>query len=116
MHPVDPATAPNKTLAAVCGLFCPSCTYFIATTEDPGRLAYLAQRRSMSTEECRCYGCRSEQRNPYCATCKMSACVADKGINFSIIWFYHCMYTLFLWHNNVISKGKDTGVGGLCER
>ena len=34
---------PNITLAAVCGLFCPSCTVYIASNEDPDRLARQAK-------------------------------------------------------------------------
>lgn len=34
---------PDKTLAAVCGLYCEACTLFIATKEDPARLKGLAR-------------------------------------------------------------------------
>ncbi len=75
---------PNKQLAAVCGLFCQACAIYIASTEDPPRLAALAQRYGTLPEKIRCYGCRSEQRFPFCATCKMSACAAEKGIDFCV--------------------------------
>ena len=29
-------------MAAVCGLFCSACTFYIGTHEDPARLAVLA--------------------------------------------------------------------------
>ena len=33
---------PDKTLAAVCGLYCEACSLYIATKEDPARLTALA--------------------------------------------------------------------------
>jgi len=30
----------------------------------------------------KCYGCRSAKRGPYCQTCKMFACAAERGIDF----------------------------------
>jgi hypothetical protein len=32
----------DKKLAAVCGLYCGACSWFIATAEDPERLKRLA--------------------------------------------------------------------------
>ncbi len=34
----------DKKLAAVCGLFCPACTIYIGTREDPDRLKASARR------------------------------------------------------------------------
>ena len=72
----------DKKLAAVCGLYCEACSWFIATTEDPERLKRMAAQMHFSVEESRCYGCRSDKRLSYCEKCKMSACAARKGINF----------------------------------
>lgn len=72
----------DKNLAAVCGLYCEACSWFIATTEDPERLERLAVQRNWSKEESRCYGCRSSKRLPYCGKCKMSACAAKRDICF----------------------------------
>ena len=72
----------DKNLAAVCGLYCEACTLFIATMEDPIRLKELAARFQLSEEVMKCYGCRSSKRGPYCETCKMSACAAERGIDF----------------------------------
>ena len=72
----------DKKMAAVCGLYCEACTWFIATTEDPGRLKKLAAQRNWSEEESRCHGCRSGKRIPYCGECKMSSCAAERGIDF----------------------------------
>jgi len=73
---------PDKRLAAVCGLFCRSCSLFIATHEDPERLKVLAQRRGVTVEESKCDGCRAERRNSYCMTCKIYPCAMGKGIDF----------------------------------
>ena len=75
---------PDKKHAAVCGLFCPSCTLFIASKEDPERLKKLSVRLNQSTEETRGEGCRSEKRTAYCKTCKMVACAAKKRIDFCV--------------------------------
>jgi hypothetical protein len=72
----------DKELAAVCGLYCEACSWFIATTEDPERLKRLAVQLHFSEEESNCYGCRSDKRLPYCEECKMFACAAERGIDF----------------------------------
>ena len=74
----------DKKLAAVCGLYCEACTLFIATKEDPERLKALAARFQISENEIKCYGCRSDKRGPYCETCKMFPCAAERGIDFCI--------------------------------
>ncbi len=45
------ARTPDKTLAAVCGLFCPACTVYIGTHEAPQRLQWLAQRVGRPVED-----------------------------------------------------------------
>jgi hypothetical protein len=72
----------DKTHAAVCGLYCPACSVFIATQEDPARLKFLADRGGITPEEMECYGCRSHKRIPYCDTCKLYPCAQEKGIDF----------------------------------
>ena len=42
----------DKKLAAVCGLFCPACTVYIGTTEEPARLEVMAQRMQRPVENC----------------------------------------------------------------
>jgi hypothetical protein len=74
---------PDKRLAAVCGLFCPSCRVFIGTKEDPERLSVMARRLQRPLEEMQCNGCRSEKRCFYCETkCTMARCAAAKGVEF----------------------------------
>jgi hypothetical protein len=73
----------DKTKAAVCGLFCPSCTLYIATTEEPKRLKALAERLNIPAEEIECRGCRSDKLGFFCRKhCKMRTCAAEKGIEF----------------------------------
>jgi len=73
---------PDKEYAAVCGLYCESCSWFIATMEDPDRLKRLQAQSSFADEKTECYGCRSNRRIPYCTECKMFACAAERGIDF----------------------------------
>lgn len=74
---------PDKTQAAVCGLFCPSCTVYIATHEDPERLKAIAARSGVPVEEMECDGCRSDRLNLFCRVkCKMKKCAAEKGVDF----------------------------------
>jgi hypothetical protein len=74
---------PDKKLAAVCGLFCPSCTFYIASTEDPKRLMTLSERFGIPQDKMECHGCRSDKRGFYCeARCVMRKCAASKNIEF----------------------------------
>ncbi len=72
----------DMKIAAVCGLYCEACSWYISTAEDHERLKRLANQRDWSEEESRCYGCRSGKRLPYCERCKMFACTAEQGIDF----------------------------------
>lgn len=72
----------DKQHAAVCGLFCESCSWYIATTEDPELLARLTSFFGYSLEEGRCFGCRSNKRLGYCDKCKMFSCAAERKIDF----------------------------------
>jgi hypothetical protein len=72
----------DKEMAAVCGLYCEACSWFISTTEDPERLKRLAAQLHFSEEESKCYGCRADKRLPCCEKCKMSACAAEREIDF----------------------------------
>ena len=78
----NPPVDLNKKIAAVCGLYCEACSWFIATAEDPERLRRLGAQFHFSEEESECYGCRSGKRLPYCEKCKMFACAAARGIDF----------------------------------
>jgi len=73
---------PNKTLTAVCGLFCPSCTIYIGSTTDPARLERMAAQRGVDVQSLHCKGCRSDKRYLFCATCYMCKCAAAKGHDF----------------------------------
>lgn len=73
---------PVKKEAAVCGLFCTSCSIYIGTKEDPERLKSLAENFNVPVEEMECKGCRSDTRIGYCTNCKMFSCASEKGIDF----------------------------------
>jgi hypothetical protein len=73
----------DKRLAAVCGLFCPACTLFIGTNDDPERLKKMAAHLKVPVEELECNGCRSDKRGIFCRNyCKMTKCSIEKGIDF----------------------------------
>lgn len=72
----------DKKHAAVCGLYCEACSIYIATQEDPERLAKIAADFKTAPEETKCHGCRSDKRLSYCAECRMFECAAQKGIDF----------------------------------
>lgn len=76
-------TVPDKRLAAVCGLFCPSCPVFIGSREDKARLEKLAGHFRCSVEDLKCEGCRSGKVCKYsCGNCTLTKCAADKGLDF----------------------------------
>ena len=76
-------TATDKRLAAICGLFCRACSFYLASSEDPARLRKIAGRFQLSAEEMECHGCRSDKRGIYCRNyCEFTKCAADKGIDF----------------------------------
>jgi hypothetical protein len=52
--------APVPTTASVCGLPCDACSIFIASHEDPVRLAAIAARFGHTAEETYCDGCRAD--------------------------------------------------------
>lgn len=66
-------------MAAVCGLFCSACTFYIGTHEDPARLERLATAFGMSADRLLCDGCWSERRLFYCDDCRLFACAQQKG-------------------------------------
>ena len=72
----------DNKFAAVCGLYCGACTWFIATTEDPTRLKRLSIEMHFSEKESKCFGCKSDKRLPYCENCKIFACASERGIDF----------------------------------
>ena len=78
----DESPAQPPTLAAACGLFCEACSIYIASREDPDRLALIAAGFGQTREDTYCEGCRAERRALYCRSCKMSACAAERGLAF----------------------------------
>jgi hypothetical protein len=78
----DSSTKPDLTTAAVCGLFCPGCSVYIATREHPDRLQKIADRWNVTVDEVKCDGCRADRRFVYCRTCHMADCAAGRGLEF----------------------------------
>ncbi len=74
------STPPAK--AAVCGLFCSACTFYIGTHEDPARIDRMAATFGVSREVLLCDGCRGDRRLYYCRDCYMPICAADRGLSF----------------------------------
>jgi hypothetical protein len=75
--------SPDKTLAAVCGLFCPACAIYLATQAGPESLKNLAQRYGRPVEDVACDGCRSDRRFFHCNEhCAFVACAAERGVDF----------------------------------
>lgn len=76
---------PDPKLAAVCGLFCPACTFFIGSNHDRARLERLSERLGRGVGELECHGCRSEKRAFYCEKhCKMTGCASEQKIRFCV--------------------------------
>ncbi len=73
---------PDLTLAAVCGLFCPACSIYIAAHETPEKRAEIARQRNRPVESLVCDGCRAERRYSYCESCALYACAMAKGVDF----------------------------------
>jgi hypothetical protein len=69
-------------VAAVCGLYCTSCSIFIASHEDPARLKSIGERWGVPVEQMHCDGCRSDIRTPYCRQCTFVTCAAGRGHDF----------------------------------
>jgi hypothetical protein len=78
-EPLD-RTGEAPVMAAVCGLFCSACTFFIGTHEDPARLERLAAAFGTGVDRLYCDGCHSERRLFYCATCHMFGCAQERGL------------------------------------
>jgi hypothetical protein len=81
-HKKEKPVQPDKALTAACGLFCPSCMVYIASRETPENREKIAQTIGLPADTLFCDGCRSDRRYVYCNSCKMIACVAEKGIDF----------------------------------
>ena len=125
---MEKSEEPDKRMAAVCGLFCEACSWFISTAEDPERLKRLAAQQNWSAEEGKCYGCRSHKRLPYCEKCKMFACAAERGIDFcsecedypceDLIRFQSAMpHRIELWDNlERISKRVKSPISSCLRR
>jgi hypothetical protein len=73
---------PPSAIAAVCGLYCGACTFYIGSQEDPERLAALAARHGKPIQDLYCDGCMGERRTYYCETCTLTRCAQNRGVDF----------------------------------
>lgn len=77
------STSPRpNAVAAVCGLYCAACSFYIGSHEEAERLAKLAERFGKTMDEVYCDGCRGERRTFYCQTCSLFRCAAERGVDF----------------------------------
>jgi hypothetical protein len=65
---------------AYCGLYCGSCTAFMATKENT--VKELAARWRKEEDDVRCRGCKSDTVASFCRTCGLKACARQKGLEF----------------------------------
>lgn len=72
----------NKNVAASCGLYCRSCSLYIASKEDQARLEMIAKRFNQSPEEIRCHGCHSGKVGNFCSECSIKSCAKSRGLLF----------------------------------
>jgi hypothetical protein len=75
----SPREASVPLTASVCGLLCDACSIFIASHEDPERLAAIAASWGNTVEDTYCEGCRADSRTSYCRDCTLFACAGERG-------------------------------------
>jgi len=113
----------------VCGICCATCSVYIASTEEPDKLKWIAQRFNLTEEEVKCEGCRSEKRFHHCKDCTFIACAEKEGVDFcSACSKYPCQelvdfqkqlpHRIELWqhHEEIQAKGWEQWFLESCER
>lgn len=76
---------PDKSFAAICGLYCVACKSYLDTMENPESLEKRARAAGRPVEDLRCLGCRSDTLNYFCREhCYMKSCAAQKQIDFCV--------------------------------
>jgi hypothetical protein len=65
---------------AYCGLYCGSCTAFLATKEN--KVKELAAQWQREEDDVICHGCKSGKVANYCRTCGLKECARKKGLEF----------------------------------
>jgi len=71
-------------LAAICGLYCGSCTLYIISQEEPDRLKTIAEKHGVAPVDLMCEGCRSSNTCPHCTKCDLRKCAEELEIDFCI--------------------------------
>jgi len=74
----------NIGLAAICGLYCGSCTLYIISQEEPERLKTIAEKHGVAPKDLMCEGCRSSNTCPHCTKCGLRKCAEAQEIDFCI--------------------------------
>lgn len=74
----------NKNLASICGLYCGSCSVYIATSEnDIEKLESIAKSLNQTLEETLCDGCRAVRKSVHCKkNCTFLNCATERNIDF----------------------------------
>lgn len=74
---------PDIALAAVCGLYCPACSIYIAVKEDRQEfLERMAAGMNVKPGELKCEGCRSATKGVFCRDCALKSCAESRGHQF----------------------------------
>lgn len=80
---MNDSSSPDKSLAAVCGLYCPACPIYQFTRQNNVKaLTLIAQRMNITLDKVYCTGCRTSVKTDYCTNCVMIRCASGKGIDF----------------------------------
>jgi len=74
----------NFQLVSACGLYCGSCSIYLATQEnDTEKLLQYALVLNQPLNETLCDGCRAERKSAHCSKmCLFIKCTFEKGIGF----------------------------------
>jgi hypothetical protein len=67
---------------AYCGLYCASCTVFLATKNNT--ISKLAEEWGKNVNDITCCGCKSQTVTEFCRSCALKTCAAAKGLEFCI--------------------------------
>jgi hypothetical protein len=67
---------------AYCGLYCASCTVFMATKNNT--IDKLAEEWQADVNDIACHGCKSQKVAKFCRTCALKTCARAKGVDFCI--------------------------------
>lgn len=71
----------NMDVVAHCGLYCKSCSVYIASqNNDIQALEFLAKKMNTTKEEMYCDGCRSKRLSIHCRNCDFRNCTSENEV------------------------------------